>query len=248
MMRSPLSACIITHNEEDRIAQCIRSVSFCDEILVIDSHSTDATRDIARSLGARVIEHDWLGYGKQKQLAVTSATHQWVLCLDADEHLSTDLQQEIQQVQEGGFVGSVGYSMPRLTKYAGRWIRHGSWYPDRAVRLFNRAHGGWTHALVHEHVQLDAPATPLHGNILHEGYRSPEEHKSKIEAYTDLAAQEMHQRGRHATSSHAPLHALVAFIRSYVLRAGFLDGWRGWQIACLGASYTYKKYRKLSKL
>ena len=139
---SGVSACIITYNEADRIEACLRSVSFCDELLVVDSHSSDDTRARAAALGARVIERDWPGYRSQKQFAVEAARHDWVLCLDADERVSAPLRAELEALRAGGFAGAAGWSIPRITDYFGRFLRHGNAYPDRLVRLFDRRHGG----------------------------------------------------------------------------------------------------------
>lgn len=138
-----LTACIITYNEADRIESCLRSVSFCDEIIVVDSHSTDATRQIAGSLGARVIERDWPGYRSQKQFAIESSGYDWVLCLDADERVTAELRQEIETLRGRGFPGHAGWSVARITDYFGRFLRHGNTYPDRLIRLFDRRRGGW---------------------------------------------------------------------------------------------------------
>ena len=156
MTRSSLSACIVTFNEADRIEACVRSLSFCDEILVVDSHSQDDTRARAAALGARVIERDWPGYRSQKQFAVEDARHDWVLCLDADERLTPQLREEILAARAAGFPGVAGYSVPRLTDYFGRFLRHGNAYPDRLVRLFDRRRGGW----VGEESPRDPPPPP----------------------------------------------------------------------------------------
>lgn len=243
-----LSACIITKNEQDRIAQCIRSVLFCNEIIVVDSNSTDNTTEIARSLGATVIIQDWLGYGAQKEFCIRQANNQWVLCLDADEYVSDELRIEIQQLQQSGFRGAVGYSMPRLTKYEGVWIRHGTWYPDRVVRLFNKQHGRWSDSVVHEHVELDALPKPLNNNLLHEGYRNDIEHREKTEQYARLMAEELFNKGKRGSFTATIVRAALAFVKSLLLRLGFMDGWRGWKLAWMTAWYTYRKYQLLHYL
>lgn len=242
---SRLSACIIAFNEADRIAQCIRSVSFCDEVIVVDSFSTDSTRSIAQSLGAVVITKEWLGYGAQKEFAIRSAANDWVLCIDADERVSEELQIEIQQYQRDHFSESVGYSMPRLTKYEGKWIRHGTWYPDRSVRLFNRSHGRWTQARVHEKVELTAKPKPLVNNLLHEGYRNHAEHVAKTEKYAQLMAEELAMKGVRVSTVDVYVRCVLAFLRSLVVRQGYLDGRRGWKLAWLTAWYTKRKYALL---
>src|SRR3569833_532972 len=143
-MPMKLTACIITYNEADRIDACLRSLSFCDEIVVVDSHSTDATRQIAGSLNARDIERDWPGYRSQKQFAVDAASNDWVLCLDADERVTSQLREEIEALRTRGFAEHAGWSVPRITDYFGQFLRHGNAYPDRLIRLFDRRRGGWT--------------------------------------------------------------------------------------------------------
>ncbi|EQD52409.1 lipopolysaccharide core biosynthesis glycosyl transferase, partial [mine drainage metagenome] len=150
-----LSACIITYNEADRIEDCVRSVSFCDEVIVVDSHSTDRTRELAAALGARVIERDWPGYRSQKAFAVGCARNDWVLCLDADERVSDRLRNEIEAVRKGGFRGFAGWSIPRITDYFGRFLRHGNAYPDRLIRLFDRRRGGWVGREIHENTRVE---------------------------------------------------------------------------------------------
>ena len=141
--RPGLSACIISFQEEDRIADCLASLAFCDEIVVVDSHSADGTRRIAAEHGARVIERDWPGHVLQKEFAIRSAAHEWVLCVDCDERISDELRAEILALREGGFARHAGWRMPRMSRYLGRWIRHGTWYPDRQLRLFDRRRGRW---------------------------------------------------------------------------------------------------------
>jgi glycosyltransferase involved in cell wall biosynthesis len=243
-----LSACIIAFNEADRIAECVRSLACCDQVVVVDSHSTDGTREIATSLGARVVERDWSGYVAQKEFAVRSASSDWVLCIDADERLSPALQAELVALRDAGFPGAAGWEMPRLTFYLGRWIRHGTWYPDRAVRLFDRRRGRWVghpaYAL-HEHVELDSAPGRLQHDLLHYPYRTFADHLRTIDQYTTIIAQGLHAHGRRATISDFSLRPLFAFIRFYWLKRGFLDGWRGLLLAYLHAHYVRMKYAKL---
>lgn len=250
-MRTPLTACIITFNEEERIADCLRSVSFCDELIVVDSHSNDATRQIATGLGARVIERDWPGYAVQKEIAVRAAAHDWVLCIDADERLSPDLQAEIAALRDGGFGAANGFEVPRCTRYLGAWIRHGTWYPDRQLRLFDRRHGAWVspHLYgVHEHVDLDGPRHRLRHDLLHEPYRSVSDHLRTIDRYTTAMAAGMHAAGQRARIDQLVLTPLAEFVRFYVLKRGLLDGWRGLLLAYLHGHYVRMKYAKLMAL
>ena len=238
---APLSGCIIAFNEADRITAAIESLDFCDEVIVVDSHSTDATRELAAALGARVIERDWEGFTKQKQFAVEAASHDWVLCLDADERVSPELEAELRALKLHGFEGP-GYSMPRLTLWEGAWIRRGTWYPDRQLRLFDRRRGGWKGGAVHEKVVLDGPTAELAGDLLHESYRDLDEHLGTIGKYTKLGAENLKAKGRRARFSDLWLRPLVRFVRFYFLGRGFLLGWRGLSLALLGAHYVHLKY------
>lgn len=248
---TPISACIITLNEADRIDDCLRSLAWCDDVVVIDSHSTDATRARATALGARVVERDWPGHAAQKEFAIRAARHDWVLCVDADERVSPALQAEIQRLAARGFPGAVGWSMPRLSCYLGRWIRHGTWYPDRAVRLFDRRRGRFVahHAYdLHERAVLDGPCGALRSELLHLPYRTFDEHLRTIDSYTTIMARGLQQRGRRARISDLIVHPWARFVKSYVLKAGFLDGWRGLLLAYLAAHYVRLKYAKLLAL
>jgi glycosyltransferase involved in cell wall biosynthesis len=219
--------------------------------VVVDSHSTDQTRAIAGTLGARVIERDWPGYTEQKNFAVGAARSDWVLCLDADERVSTELRGEIQRLRLSGFAGYPGFEMPRLTRYLGAWIRHGTWFPDRQLRLFDRRRGRWVSRGsydLHERVELDRPPARLRHPLLHEPYRTLEEHLRTIERYTTVIARGLHAEGRRAGVSDLVLRPAAGFARSYLLRQGFLDGWRGLLLAYLHAHYIRMKYAKLMAL
>lgn len=240
-----LSACIIAMNEEDRIGDCLASLAFCDEIVVVDSHSTDGTRDVAAAAGARVIERDWPGHVAQKEFAIRAATNDWVLCLDADERVSPALRAEIIGLGEGDFSDFAGWSCPRLSWYLGGWIRHGTWYPDRKVRLFDRRRGHWGGHDPHDRVVLDGPAGRLDGDILHYPYRSLSEHVRTMDRYTTTMADGMYARGRRASALDLLFRPGWRFFRFYVLDRGFLAGWRGLLLAGLAFRYTWLKYAKL---
>jgi len=247
----PVSACVITLNEADRIDACLRSLAWCEEILVVDSHSTDATRDRAAALGARVIERDWPGHAAQKEFAVRAAAHDWVLCIDADERLSDALREEIAALRADGIGSVAGWSMPRRSAYLGRWIRHGTWYPDRSVRLFDRRRGRFAANPdydLHEHVEVDGPTGTLRADLLHLPYRSLSEHLQTIDSYTTIMARGLQQRGRRARPRDLVLHPWARFAQFYILKAGFLDGWRGLLLAYLAAHYVRLKYAKLLAL
>jgi glycosyltransferase involved in cell wall biosynthesis len=240
-----LSACIIARDEEDRIEPCLASLAWCDEILVVDAHSTDRTREISAAHGARVIERDWPGHVVQKEFAIRQAHHDWVLCVDADERVSADLRTEIETLREAGFPGHAGWRMPRLSSYLGRWIRHGSWYPNRQLRLFDRRRGRWTGRDPHDRVEIDGPLGTLRGELLHHPYRDFADHLDTIDRYTSIAAQRLHEEGRRARWVDIALRPPWRFLRFYLLEAGFLEGWRGLVMAYLAAHYVRLRYLKL---
>jgi glycosyltransferase involved in cell wall biosynthesis len=243
--RPRVSACIVTLDEADRISDCIRSVDWCDEVVLVDSHSTDATRQIAAAAGARVIERDWPGHVAQKEFAVRAAAHEWVFCIDADERVSPALRDEIVALRDRGFPDFTGWRMPRMSRYLGRWIRHGTWYPDLQLRLFDRRRGRWGGHDPHDRVELDGPVGRLGQPLLHDPYRSFAEHLGTIDRYTTIMAEGLHRRGRRARVSDLVLRPWVRFARFYVLKAGFLEGWRGLLLAVMAAHYVRVKYAKL---
>ena len=240
-----LSACIITLDEEDRIEDCLASVDFCDEIVVVDSHSTDRTRERAAARGARVVERDGPGHVKQKEFALRAASHDWVLCIDADERVSPELRGEILALRERGFPGAAGWEFPRRNHYLGRSIEHGLWVPDRKLRLFDRRRGRWGGNDPHDRVLLDGPKGRLKGTLLHDSYRDFAHHLSTIDRYTTIMARGLHERGRRARPWDLVLPPLGRFVKGYFIKLGFLDGWRGLLIALLSAHYVRLKYAKL---
>ncbi len=246
-MKALLSACIVAMDEEDRIGECLASVSFCDEIVVIDSHSSDRTREIARAHGARVIERDWPGHVAQKEFAIRAAAHDWVLCVDADERVSSPLRTEIEALRAQGFPGAAGWRFPRLVNYLGTWVRHGTWYPDLQLRLFDRRRGRWGGHDPHDRVVLDPAARVgrLRGDLLHFPYRSFADHLRTIDQYTTLMAEGMLRRGRRSGPGDLFIRPWVRFARFYVLKRGFLLGRKGLILALLAAHYVRLKYMKL---
>jgi len=242
-MTTPISACIITLNEADRLAACLDSLAFCDEIVVVDSHSTDATRELAAAHGARVLIRDFAGYRAQKDFAVQSASHEWVLCLDADERVTPQLRAAIEQARAGNFAGAAGYRFARATEYFGAFLRHGNAYPDRVLRLFDRRRGGWRgEREIHEHVSVDGVMEILTGDLEHRAYRSLSDQLRRLRRYALLMAQHMHASGRRAHWWNLLLNPCWRFVRGYVLRAGFLDGWRGLLYASIEANYVREKF------
>jgi glycosyltransferase involved in cell wall biosynthesis len=240
-----LSACIITFNEADRIEACLRSVQFCDELIVVDAHSTDATRELAQALGARVIERDWPGFRSQKEFAVNAATHDWVLCIDADERVSTELAAEIQAQRARGFADFSGWSVPRITDYFGQFLRHGNAYPDRLVRLFDRRCGGWRGNEIHENTQVAGPIGRFKGHLEHFSYRSLSDHEMRMQSYAELMAGALYKKGKRAGLLKVWINPTWRFVRGYFLRLGFLDGWRGLMFALVEMNYVHQKYLKL---
>ncbi len=247
MTATPLSCCIIAMDEEDRIGECLASVAFCDEILVVDSHSRDRTRELARAAGARVIERDWPGHVAQKEFAIRQAAHDWVLCVDADERVSPELRAEIEALRARAFAGPAGWRCPRLVNYLGTWVRHGTWYPDLQLRLFDRRRAHWGGHDPHDRVELEpgARAGRLAGDLFHHPYRSFADHLHTIEQYTTLMARGMAARGRRAGIGDLVVRPWVRFARFYFLKRGFLLGWKGLVLAFLAAHYVRLKYMKL---
>lgn len=240
---TPLSACIITLNEADRIEACIDSLAFCADILVVDSGSSDATRELAAAKGARVLVHEFAGYRTQKDFAVQAAQHDWVLCLDADERVTPQLRASIEAARARAFSAANGYRFARATEYFGAFLRHGNAYPDRVMRLFDRRRGGWRGGReIHEHASVDGAVATLAGDLEHHAYRSLGDQLQRLEKYARLMAADMHARGRRAHVWNLLLNPFWRFLRGYVLRAGFLDGWRGLVYAWVEANYVSQKF------
>jgi glycosyltransferase involved in cell wall biosynthesis len=243
--RPALSACIITLNEADRIADCLASLSFCEEIVVVDSGSTDGTRELAAASGARVLERRFDGYRSQKDFAVASARHDWVLCLDADERVTAALRAAIENALAAE-APAAGYRFARATEYFGAFLRHGNAYPDRVLRLFDRRRGGFRgEREIHEHASVDGPVQTLPGDLEHRAYRSLSDQLARLDRYATLMAQHLQGRGRRAGLHHLVANPAWRFLRGFVLRAGFLDGWRGLVYAWVEANYVRQKFIKL---
>jgi glycosyltransferase involved in cell wall biosynthesis len=238
-----ISATLITCNEERNIARAIESLRCCDEVVVVDSGSTDRTVELAANLGARVIENVWKGYAEQKNFAAEQAAHDWILSLDADETLSEALEAEIWGLKKAQ-PGCDAYTVPRMAQYLGRWILHSGWYPDRKVRLYDRRRAYWVGKFVHESVQVNGRVGQLQSNLLHFTCSSLSEHLKTMERYTTLAAEEMVSQGRKVGYRHLLFDPPWTFFRSYVLQRGFLDGVEGLAIAYTAAFYNFLKYAK----
>ena len=238
-----ISATIIAFNEERNLPRAIESLRCADEILVVDSGSTDRTVEIAQKLGARVVENPWLGYAKQKNLAAENAAYDWILSLDADESLSEALEGEIWRLKKKGPEFDA-YTMPRMAQYLGRWIHHSGWYPDRKVRLYNRQKARWQGEFVHESVKVDGRVGHFESNLLHFTCDSLSEHLKVMDRYTTLAAEQLLATGQKVTWGRLIFEPPWTFFQTYVLKAGFLDGVEGLAIANMAALYNFVKYAK----
>ena len=244
--RAPLSAVLITRNAAAVLEPCLESLAFADEIVVVDSSSGDATAEIARDHGARVIQKEWLGFGRQKQFAVEQARHDWVLCLDADERVSPRLAQSIREALARPV--SPVYRMPRRNRFLGRWLAHGEGYPDWSPRLFNRLNARWSDDLVHEKVLYAVTPGTLQGDLLHDSSDDLSAYLERQNRYTTLAARQAFEQGRSAGMLHLMFSPVVRFIKFYVLRLGFLDGLPGLMHISIGCMNSYLKYAKLIEL
>ncbi len=247
-----ITATIITFNEAENIREACESVAWANEVLVVDSESTDATREIAEACGARVIKRAWPGFATQKQFAADSATHDWIFSLDADERVSDALRASIDDLlytPESQLAD--GYRIARRSFYMGRWIRGGGWYPDYQLRLYKRARGRWQGAYVHESVKMGERARIeiLKGDLLHYSVRDPSHHHRMLgERYAPLAARQMFEAGRRTTPLQIATSGPAAFARSYLLKAGFRDGLAGLCIARFAAHHSFLKHLLLWEL
>jgi glycosyltransferase involved in cell wall biosynthesis len=242
-----LTATIITKNESANLAAALESVRFADEIVVVDSRSSDDTVDIARRYTDRVIERPWPGYVAQKNFAAEQASHDWILSVDADERVPVALAEEIRALMRTG-PSAAGYRVPRVTFHLGRWIRSTDWYPDYQLRLYDRTRARWTGRHVHESVHADGPVQTLRHELQHYAYRDLSHHLQTMDRYTTLAARQMFEDGRRAGWSDLVLHPAFAFLRNYVLRGGLREGHVGLIISLMNAGYVGMKFAKLWEL
>jgi len=239
-----ISATIITFNEESNIKAACQSVAWADEVVVVDSNSTDRTRELAEACSARVITNAWPGFGAQKQFAVDQATHEWIFSLDADERVSNELRNSIQSLKEL----ADGYEVSRRTYYQGRWIRGGGWYPDRQLRLFKKSWGRWKQRHIHESVTMDpgARVERLQGDLLHYTSQDAAHHHRMIgERYAPLAALQMFEEGRRTSVFGVASAGPAAFVRSLILKGGLRDGFAGFTIASFAAHHAFLKHLML---
>jgi len=242
-----ISAVIIAKNEEKNIRRCLNSVRWADEVVVVDTGSSDGTPDIVRQMGARLFEIEWAGYGRAKNFAADQAKSKWILSLDADEEISESLAAEIKDIITSD-THADGYFIPRRTLFLGRWIKHSRWYPDYVLRLYRREKGEISLSAVHEKISVNGETARLKNPIHHYSYPDVSTFLGKFEKYSSLGAEKLHQKGVRFSVSKALLSTLAAFYRHYISGAGFLDGVDGFLIAVLSASGTIAKYRKLRKI
>jgi glycosyltransferase involved in cell wall biosynthesis len=245
-MRAPLSAVLITRNAAALLAACLDSLAFADEIVVVDSGSNDGTVDLARKMGARVVQKEWLGFGQQKQFAVEQASHDWVLCVDADERVSPELARSIESALAAP--ASPVYRMARRNRFLGRWLAHGEGYPDWSPRLFNRLNARWSDDLVHEKVLFAVTPGTLEGDLMHDSSDDLSTYLERQNRYTTLAARQAFEQGRGANILHLVFSPVVRFIKFYIMRLGFLDGLPGLLHISIGCMNSYVKYMKLIEL
>lgn len=238
-----ITATIITYNEERNIARAMESLRCCDEIVVVDSGSSDRTSEIAARLGARVIESSWGGYARQKNYAAECASNDWILSIDADEALSEALEGEIWQIRKNS-PGYDAYTMPRLAQYLGKWILHSGWYPDRKVRLYHRTKASWVGEYVHESVMVRGRIGHLQSDLLHFTCHSLSEHLKTMDRYTTLAAEQVVSQGKRVGYGKLLFDPLWTFWNTFVFKQGFLDGPEGLAIAWMAALYNFVKYAK----
>ena len=247
-MSIKLSVAIITFNEEKNIERCIRSVqTVADEIVVLDSFSTDATKEICIRLGVTFLEHKFDGHIEQKNRVLKLTKHDHVLSLDADEALSSELLDSIISVKKDWL--HEGYFMPRLTNYCGKWIHHCGWYPDKKLRLFNKTKGEWTGNNPHDYYIVKSNDTALlKGDLLHYSFYTEDQHLEQIGKFSTIAAQALYTQGEKSSLLKVILSPVAKFISSYLIHVGFLDGKEGWTISVNSSYAKYLKYSKLNKL
>ncbi len=248
MGQATISVCVITFNEEHNISECLKSVQWADEIIVVDSFSTDKTVELAREFTDRVMQREWPGHVEQKNFALDQAGCDWILCVDADERVSPELAAEIQDILRDSDRSETGYTVPRKTYYLSRWIKHGGWYPDRKLRLVRRGKAKWDGTDPHDHLYAQGPVGELKGDLIHRTYRDISDHLKTIDTFTSIAARELLAAGKGRAFFSMILRPPARFLKMYLLQLGFMDGMAGLLVAVLGSYYVFLKYAKLWEL
>ncbi len=245
-----ISATIITLNEEDKIRPCLESLrEIADEIVVVDSISTDSTKSICEEFGVRFIEQKWLGYSEQKNLANRLAAHDWILSIDADEAVSEELKKSILKIKETDTPDNVVFSFNRLNNYCGKWIHHSGFYPDKKIRIWNRNVGKWE-GLIHEVIKFNKKVKEHHlkGDLLHYSYSKPEDFEKQLFKFAEMRAQHYFDKGKKNAGPLSIISPIYYFIQHYIIRLGFLDGKEGFTMCWVGAKATGHKYKKLKEI
>jgi glycosyltransferase involved in cell wall biosynthesis len=243
--RPTVSAIVVCFNEEENIGPCLESLSWCEEIVVVDSFSTDRTVEICRQYTDRIIQRPWAGYRDQKAFAHSQATKEWVLLVDSDERVTPELRDEIQQALSRKSSDCAGFAVPRLVFYLGRWWWRGGWYPDYDVRLFRRDRATWGGSDPHEKILLDGPVRRLQSPLYHFSYRNIEDHIERINRFTSISAEELWKNKKHWRLIDALFRPAFRFFYSYVLKRGFKEGFAGFYVATTAAMYVFLRYAKL---
>ena len=241
-----VSAAIITHDNAAALDRCLATLAWCEEILVLDQHSTDQTADVCARHGARLEQTEWLGFGPTKQKAADLCRNRWVLSIDSDERVTPELRDAIAALPDEP--EAAAFAINRLSRFLGQWIRHCGWHPDWIVRLFDRERAGFDGKLVHEAIEARGPVARLGGLLHHDAYESMEQYIAKLDRYTTAAAEELHAQGRRCGPAGAVVRAQATFWRMWILQGGILDGWAGTMLCHSSAFYVLSKYAKLWRL
>jgi glycosyltransferase involved in cell wall biosynthesis len=244
-MRDKISTCVLTYNEERKIERCLRSISWSDEIVIMDSFSTDATLTLCRRYTERVYQHEWEGYVGQRNLIRDMATHPWILFLDSDEEVSPVLRDEILAEFERGTGKYVGYSFPRKVYFLGKWVRHGEWYPDVKLRLFKKACGHTEGQEPHDRVVVDGPVKQLKNPLWHYTYDDMRDYLDTLNRFSTITAQQRFAGGARFGWTDVVFRPALRFLKGYILRGGFLDGAHGFMVATVNSFGVFAKYSKL---
>jgi glycosyltransferase involved in cell wall biosynthesis len=246
--RPAVSAIVVCFNEERNIGACLESLGWCDEIVVVDSFSTDRTVEICRQHTDRVVQRQWAGYRDQKAFAHSLATKDWVLLVDSDERVSPELREEIQKSLASANNTYAGFLVPRLVFYLNRWWRRGGWYPDYDIRLFRRDRATWGGTDPHEKILVDGKVRRLRNPLQHFSYRDMEDHVQRINHFTSISSRELFKGAKRWRLGDALLRPAFRFFRSYILQRGFLEGFAGFHVAVMASVYVFLKYAKLWEL